>query len=148
MSDVVSTILIVLLAVSAVVVIAGVVLKNVSNTSSDIGGQQGCINLEMSALKCVYDSTLLDTNKNLNLTYTRGSLGAEQPLVNVTLIVESEDGSVKLYSYSGIDAFSSNFVQEKASGIPKKFSVAGVLKSGDGKKFTCAASSKISCSEI
>ena len=54
-SDVVSTVLIVLLAVAAIAIIGAIVLRNVGETGSKIEGQQACLDIQIKPVSCVDD---------------------------------------------------------------------------------------------
>ena len=142
-SDVVSTILIVLLAVAAVAIIGAVVLRNVGDSGSKIEGQTSCTNLEVSAIKCVYDDA---DSKGINLTYSRGARGSELTLSKMILVVENTAGTSLLNDTAVLNPLQSvtgNFT--RVSGIPSKFSVAGVIRTNDGRDVTCPASVKVDC---
>ena len=138
LSDVVTTVLIILFAVVAVAVIGAIVLNQVKGTGGKIDSATMCADFKIDAVKC-YNGTLVS---DTNVSILRGSGGSSFTVSEVYAIVEKADGTTEKSA-----DLKSNFQTAQSSKAvtistvkimnAKKAGVAVVLKDSDGKDVPC-----------
>ena len=87
LSDVIATVLIILLAIAAIVIVWGFVSNYLGKAGEGIESQSACISVNAKPLNCVIDTS--DNNATVNIQLVSGTI------VNVISIAEKDDGSKK-----------------------------------------------------
>lgn len=139
-SDIVVTILLVLLSLAAVAIVWAFIRGSIADTQSTIEQSQACMKLDLQPVAC-------DITSDPNRTVFRYRLGnTEANLTKVKLLVETRDGGV-----IPLDAPQVPKVLQTISvplgvnkSLVKKFSVAGVIVVDD-REINCAESEKVLC---
>ena len=81
-SDVITTVLIILLVLAAVAIIGGILLRNIGEAGSKIGTQTACLDLDVKPVRCTYNS-----GAGYSVQVSRGGRGSEAgDLAAVTLL--------------------------------------------------------------
>src|SRR3989338_8461240 len=86
-SDVITTVLIILLVLAAVAIIGGILLRNIGDAGSKIGTQTACLDLDVKAVNC--SIVLVGGTSTRNVFVSRGGRGSEADISKVTLLFES-----------------------------------------------------------
>ncbi len=157
LSDVVTTVLIILFAIVAVTIVGGVVINQINKAGSKVESLTTCNALELEPVKCIYNEQT--TSPAVGLLYRRGAGGGELQLVQVDLLVERTDKTIVNRTY--IDALHiptsmqtiwgslANYITTgaiTASNPPSKFRIAASFKDSKGKITKCSPSStEVSC---
>ena len=100
MSDVVTTVLIILFAIIAVVVVGGIVMNQVGKTSEKIASSAICSELEVEPVRCSND-----ISTGAYVVVQRGSGGADIKLSNVVALFEKADGTIDTAYIGDVSAF-------------------------------------------
>ena len=87
-SDVVSTVLIILLVVAAIAIIGAIVLNTVGKTSTKVDTAVSCQTLDIKPTSCTKTGTA-----SANVVVTRNSGGSDVTLSSVSVIFQKADGS-------------------------------------------------------
>lgn len=138
-SNVVVTILLVLLALGAVLILWGLVRTQLGQSESQIQLTKACFDLELEAVSCKYDTTNATT-----IRYKRGPGETGFELTKISLVIEFENGGSKVIQVEGSDV--PDFLETKVhttvslDSVPKKVSVAGILLTQEGEEKTCGES--------
>ena len=142
-SDVVSTVLIILLVVAAVAIIGAIILNVVNRGGASVSNTALCNNVVLKPTSCVYNNTntfgLFSTNINGNTT-----------LVNATLTLYNKQGDtvIKVVPGANIGNLQTNsFLLTKDNTVDpsSKLSIYAVIKSNDGTTAICPSSVSIPC---
>jgi len=145
LSDVITTVLIILVALAAVAIISGVVIKNVKQSEGRIEALQICQGLDITLLECNKDST---TPTSGTLKISRGT--SDQPISKVKILFEDSAGDVELViipSTSLPAVYETSFVlYSGAPAAANKARLISVVQASDGTEYDCRASNvKIDC---
>ena len=139
LSDVVTTVLLVLVSLAAVAIIVGVVLPQLRSGLKSVN-TAACIGFEIQPISCV----IADGN-NASVTYkwTNGDIS----LAGVKLVLESTDGNSKVIDGDTLNRLeTATMYNVTFKGTPGKFTVSGVLKSEDGSTTPCSEyATKVVC---
>jgi hypothetical protein len=141
LSDVVTTVLIILVAIVAVGII-GVVVKNfVTQGASQINTAAQCNALVLTPISCAWSGT-----GTAIVIYNRGG-GNVTTLTGVKLILirESDGTSVVDNAYEVAGELESKRQGVTISTKPSSFAVAGVITDAQGYNRTCASSQTVAC---
>lgn len=141
LSDVVTTVLIVLLSIVAVAIVSAVIVKTLQKESGKVGTFGDCNTLDLAPRQCVFQGT------NVLLSIKRGPASAGQPLSNITLVFKKSDGTT-IKANAPIIPAALETVQEGVvlSDSPASVSLVGILLDSEtGKTKTCPASVEIKC---
>ena len=154
LSEVVTTLLFVLLALGAVVLVWYLVSGLIKGGTSSVNLEKACLDLEMEIVSCDF----VNTANTANVVYKRGNneLPEGFSLVKLKLLFEMSSGETGSVEVSGVGTIpgaleskskSVNFQTEFGlSGVvPAKVGVAAILLS-DGKESACGESARVSCS--
>ena len=152
LSQVVTTLLFVLLALGAVLLVWTLVKSQITAGGTQIEFTSACLNLELEPVTCTYDS---GTN-TAAVTLKRGNKDPGMTLSSIKLIFELFDGTgvapdASSTSIPGIletkaDSVSGTDAGFAPANVPTKFTVAGVLTNDAGVDHTCTESSiKVNC---
>ncbi len=144
-SEVISTVLMILLVIVAVGAIAAFLVKFLRSGSDEVAQSQACLALDVNVKSCQYDSdanslsvtVARDRGENLNIVELKvfaAGTGGE----NVTLINQDIPGLFESRVYSA-NTLTSGVAVASAS-------VAAKLENTDGKQSYCAKSVPVSCS--
>jgi Tfp pilus assembly protein FimT len=143
LSDVVTTVLIILLVLAAVALIWGFLMPFFRGSGNQITSATSCLNLQMEVASCKNVSS--GTNENYNITY-RWTGGSDLTLDSAKVFIYDTDGSNKAVVAPKVDFLSSNTVNISASvKAGRTASVVGVIKNADGTTAACSESTKVTC---
>ena len=169
LSDVVTTLLIILLAVVAVAIIGGIVLNQVNKGGLQLQNTGECSQLDLKPVKCgLADQTVstepgVDALVDVNATYNRGASGSGSNIVKVSLVFTRADGSTAIKELTGDDiAAPLNSVTKiyvsgtgvapavsdanplvTGTSVPANLRVAATIRGSDGKDVVCEASQAV-----
>lgn len=144
-SDIVVTILLVLLALAAVAMVWAFISGYIGNAKGKIAQSQACMDLSLVPVSCQLTGGAFAT-----VTYKMGSSAVN--LTDIKILVEKKDGSVvpqdtslfpKAY-YVPAPLETKVVTTSVLVADAKRFSVAGVLTI-DGKEVFCTESDKVEC---
>ena len=99
MSDVVTTVLIILFAIIAVVIVGGIVMNQIGKTGEKIASAAICSELEVEPVRCSNDIT------TAYVVVQRGSGGADIKLSNVVALFEKADGTIDTAYIDDVSTF-------------------------------------------
>ena len=143
LSDVISTVLIILLVLAAVGIIGSIVLKQIKGAGSKIETSLGCGDVELTPVKCSVAAgkipTVLLSRGNDNVTMTGINLIFEDSasVTEIKLVPANELPEALATSSHTTTAL----VRD-----PAKVTVAATIRSSDGKDNKCPASTtKVTC---
>jgi hypothetical protein len=141
LSDVVTTVLIILLVLAAVAIIWGYLRGALEESGSQISG--ACLTLDLKAVSCQVASTGV-----LNSTLVRyGRDSGEGSLVNVTIVYDINGQSVTGYPTTVPKQLETAvFNSTTLPGKPTSVSVAGTVRTESGDLKLCDASPAVTCS--
>jgi flagellin-like protein len=135
LSDVVTTVLIILFAVVAVAVIGAIVLNQVKGAGGKIDSATMCAEFEVTPVKCSNTSAT-----NSYLTVQRGAGGKDFTVKSMSAVFEKADGTTDTATIASIPAAFTSAQGTKA-GVSftsyKKAGVAVVLTDSNGKDVSC-----------
>lgn len=140
-SDIVVTILLVLLSLAAVAIVWTFIRGSITDTQSTIQQSQACMKLDLQPVAC--DITSSSSERTI-FKYRLGS--TEANLTKVKLLVENRDGGVVPLDAPQVPKVLQTISVEMSvnrSNV-KKFSVAGIIVVDD-KEINCAESEKVTC---
>ena len=145
LSDVVTTLLIILVAVAAVAIIGTIVLNQVQKGGSQITVQQQCQQISFEPVKCTFPATS-SSSARVNVQ-RKGSLSSGLSLTKVQALILYADGAVRNYDLTNAPSQDLQSTDSIITDIgptynPKSVRVAAVLKASDGTDVTCAPSIK------
>lgn len=144
-SDVVSTVLIILLVVAAVAIVGAIVLRTINNASTSVDTSVICQNLQVVPTKCVYNST----GSQPAVLVQRKAEGGEFVLSNVTITytkgsaVESQNYNAELPGANEVKSFVASILTSAA--FPDSVKVASYVKDSKGKIILCSNSQAVAC---
>ncbi len=148
LSDVVTTLLIILVAVAAVAIIGTVVLRNVQKAGTQIDVQQQCQQVILEPVSCDQGT---DSNNPDSVFINRKGQDTSN-FLKLRIIVENSLGGVTSYESSIIPAIleTKKYTPNDAGGFTlatgSKVSVAAILRGDDGKDTICEPSTiKATC---
>jgi hypothetical protein len=146
-SDVITTVLIILLVLAAVAIIGGILLRNIGEAGSKIGTQQACIDLDVKPTQCI---ALVGTDDGkAKVSVARGGRGSDAKITEVRLLIDNS-GVVTPYVTSSNDDIP-NPLQTTSITTDDKDVVAGTTKvrvavqvtGTDGKSSLCEPSLEV-----
>ena len=139
LSDVVTTVLIILLVLAAVAIIWSYLQGALVSSGSQITGQ--CLTLDLAPTACVWNST----GTNVSVRYGRDAGAAN--LVGVKLVLTGADGLTTVINATKIpnalESFSANF--SAVTRQPLQFTVAGTIVTEAGDQKLCSTAAPIPC---
>src|SRR3989344_2993069 len=152
LSDIVTTVLIILLAIAAVIIVWAFIRNLIQNTGR--GLTTDCVKLELEPTGCHISTTDAD------ITFLWASGDISGSLTDVRLIVEDSNGErdIKSASTSTAPVYGQipGAVLETGKGtvdfgnvnpsLDLKASIAGVISGADGQTVTCKETTPIPCS--
>lgn len=153
-SDVITTVLIILLVLAAVAIIGGILLRNIGDAGSKIGTQTACLDLDVKPAKCTRANDLLNTPANVLVS--RGGRGNDVVISDLTLLFE-EATTKEVTTVVGSTGFSYGLDSLKAletdsytinSLVAGKYNVrvAATITGIDGRKVVCDPSTvRVDC---
>jgi len=146
-SDVVSTVLIILLVVAAIAVVGAIVLRTVNKAGPGVETSVICQQLQVSANKCSYTSginpTVIVGRKdgqtavsltNLTFIFTKGINSENKYATVFPAALET-----KSYSFTGANSLGTGVSS------PDSVQIAASIKGSDGKIVTCQIGQKVAC---
>ena len=153
-SDVITTVLIILLVLAAVAIIGGILLRNIGEAGSKIGTQTACLDLDVKAVNCSASVKSGATVTERAVYVNRGGRGSEADIAKVTLLFENSGGTVTPKSTPTDVTGSipkalettklSSIVSEATDAKYVRTSV--IVRGVDGKEVTCEPSLiKVTC---
>jgi hypothetical protein len=136
LSDIVTTVLIILVAIGAISIVWGYLQATVSSGSSEL--TTACTTLDLQPVSCSYNDSAVFVK------YSRNAGAAT--LTNASLIFQI-DGQANTYSATSIPNPLETKLQTlyTVAGTPSQFSIAGTVTTESGKSKICSESYKISC---
>src|SRR3989344_7089826 len=93
-SEVVTTILFVLLALAAVIIVGAFIRTQLTGTTSQAALTKACFDLNLEATGCKY--SINGTSYNTVINYRRGNQKVDYNLTAVNLVFEFADGTTKV----------------------------------------------------
>ena len=143
-SEVVTTILFVLLALAAVIIVGAFIRTQLTGTTSQATLTKACFDLNLEATGCKY--SINGTSYNTVINYRRGNQKVDYNLTAVNLVFEFADGTTKVTRTANApDLLEIKKDAAVLASLPSKASVAGILLDQTGKESSCEASPKITC---
>jgi len=143
-SEVITTILFVLLSITAVVIVGAFIRTQLSGTTSQAGLSKACLDLNLEAVSCKY--TVNGTNYNSSVNYRRSGQKLDFEFRSVSLIFELLDGTTNVTKTSNVpDVLEIRKQNVMLRFMPLKVSAAGVLINQAGKEYNCEVFTKINC---
>lgn len=153
-SDVITTVLIILLVLAAVAIIGGLLLRNIGEAGSKIGTQTACLDLDVKAVNCSLGIVVGTNPRPREIYVNRGGRGSEADIAKVTLLFENSAGTVTPKSTptdvtgsipKALETVKlSSSVSEAISASYVRTSV--IVRGADGKEVTCEPSLvKVTC---
>jgi hypothetical protein len=144
LSDVVTTVLIILFAVVAVAVIGGVIMNQVRGAGGKINNAALCQDLKLDAVRCSNDGSLAYA------IVQRGSSGEKTyTLSNVSVLFQKADGTIdKIAVDSANNPLNGLAALSQPAGTAKFFSnflINDVKTAGIGAEVTTESGQKVSC---
>ena len=143
-SEIIITILLVLLAIGAVVLVWGIVKSQLSSSEEQISGFSACLKLDLEATKCTI-TTDANSVEIYKVLVKRGSGSADVDVKEVALIFESADGeiSTKFDANAPLTLETKNYeiAKTSVSFVPAYVNVAGKV----GDKLCDPIGQKIEC---
>ena len=141
LSDVVTTVLIILVALGAIGIIVGFLMPMIKQGSSQI--TSACMTLQLEPTKCTYNST----TQEAHVLVKRNTGDAELKEVKVVFYAASGETETKnMTSIPGI--LETKLLNKTTSLIPKEVKVAGVVITEAGDKKICGESVVESCQTV
>lgn len=137
LSDVVTTVLIVLVALGAIGIIAGFLLPAIQSGSSQITAS--CLTLQLEPVKCTY------TEANVATVLVKRNTG-DSDLQGVTLVFTNSNGETE----SNITTINPNILETKSvvaslADEPKSVQVSGTVLTEAGDEKICQLSRSVDC---
>ena len=146
-SDVVSTVLIILLVVAAVAIIGTIVLRTVTNTGAQVGTAVNCQELQILPTKCTYASG----SPTLPTVLVNRKAGGTNLVVSGLTLIFTKNGetetSVATAPFPQVletKAYTLSTALTAPFSSPDSVQVAATI-TADGKSSTCPFSQKVSC---
>ena len=143
LSDVVTTVLIILLVLAAVAIIWGYLRGALEESGSQI--TSACLTLDLKPLSCVYKN-VTGANNNFSAVVRYGRDAGEAQLTNVSLIVEVAGETRVSYATrlpNALESYTANVTNLNAA--PSSFTVAGTVITEAGQAKQCPQASKVQC---
>ena len=149
LSDIVSTVLIVLLALAAVGIVWGFVSPAIRNSGVSVQRNDLCLSSEVLPIKCEYEYDGTDyTLKNVIVKHSKGGAVTE---LKAVLTFDGDTSETQSLATTGLLStlnFASTFVNADNK-KPKALETAAVIATEDGELFDCPQiSNKIDCEEV
>lgn len=143
-SDVVTTILFILLAIGAVLIVWGLVRTQLSSSESQITGFRTCLDLDLEVSRCT------STAADIKVIVKRGSGSSEVNLKELALIIESAEGDIKTImnsTFPGVlETKSYTLTVANIGFTPKYVNVAGKIEIEPGNDKLCdPVATKVEC---
>jgi len=146
-SNVVITILLVLLALGAVLLLWGLVRTQLGESEQQIRLTKACLDLTLEPVSCRYDIVTNETT----VRYKRGAGETGFDLRKVAIVLELADGGSEVIQTEEVPDFLETKVYNSAplAFAPTKAGVAGVLATQEGEEKVCGESPvEIECSPL
>ena len=151
-SDVITTVLIILLVLAAVAIIGGLLLRNIGEAGSKIGTQTACLDLDVKPAKCTRANDLLTP---ANVLVSRGGRGNDVVISDLTLLFEEATtkavttvvGSTGFsYGSDSLKALETNSYNIVLPAGKYNVRVAATITGIDGRKVVCDPSTvRVDC---
>ncbi len=141
LSDIVSTVLIILLVVAAVAIIGVIVMNVVKNAGTGVKNDMVCQNAQITPTKCNYNSS------SYSLVYG-ANLADGNRIANLTLILETKEGNIinnNVVGISSINNLETRAYSNLSSSNLTKFRTAYVVQAKDGSMVNCQSTIKLVC---
>jgi len=143
-SEVVTTILFVLLSIVVVVIVGAFIRTQLSGTTSQAGLSKACLDLNLEAVSCKYTGNA--TNYSASSNYRRGGQKLDFELRSVSIIFEFADGTTTVSKTNNVpDVLETKKETVTLTAMPAKVSAVGILINSAGKEYACEVFSKINC---
>jgi hypothetical protein len=139
-SGVVVTILFILLALAAVLIVWGLVRSQVTSAGSQIEVASSCLKLSLEATKCESNGAGYD------VLVKRGAGAPTNEPSGMKIVFEAADGTTEVIDSSIVPGELETANNPLTpSIIPAYVSVSGVFTTGEGKEGICEPSVKVEC---
>ena len=136
-SDIISTVLIVLLALAAIAIVWGFIQPTLKGGGTAIDFRQKCIDAEVTPLSCDASAG------NVTVQFTRGEIS------RITAILENSDGTTVLDTQNAPNLFGTtthNFGDPTPIAAGETVVAAAVVMNDQGERVTCDPSpTRITC---
>ena len=141
LSDVVTTVLIILFAIVAVVIIGGIVLNQVNKARTTIESSTTCSDLDITPVKC-YNATTPATSPVV-LIATRGAGGSTLTVTALNAVFEKADGTTVTTTLPTIPGQYATQTSNPTTGATD--TISNIKKAGLSATITDAKGNKINC---
>jgi len=142
-SDIVTTVLIILLVLAAVSIVGNIIMKNLQKGGEQIEKSTDCLNVEVTPILCKM------TGNNTYAVQYKWSKGGDMPLSSVKIFVYDSSGLNVVSDGDSPDflgVIEGSVNSAKLKGIVDYARVAAVIKSSNGENNICSESDvKVSC---
>ncbi len=140
-SDVISTVLIILLVVAAIAIIGAIVLNTVNKGATGVNSAVSCQSLDIKPTRC----SLAGVASTFAVAQ-RGASGSDIQVNSVTFLFTKSDGTTtQLSTSSSINAVGSTVTGNQSGAFTSVATFENVTLS-DGSNTVCPASTPVSCS--
>lgn len=147
LSEVVTTVLLVLLALGAILLVWFLVKGQITQGSTQVTVTKGCIDVEMEAVSCTYNATAVSA------AYKRGNMELSNGLVlsKVSLVFQNPDSTTTKKDTTNLPGLLETkktiytISSDLAGATPVKMGVAGTLRTVDGQDLMCPEAARIPC---
>jgi len=150
LSEIVTTLLFVLLALGAVILVWALVRPILTRSGEQITASQECMNLDLQATQCAYNTTVTGKN-NATVLYKRGAQAITSNFTKVNLVFTATDGTTITVVSTNVPTILQT-VSFTTPGVglakvPTKVSAIATLKNAAGTETTCevAGAPSVSC---
>ncbi len=146
-SDVITTVLIILLVLAAVAIIGGILLRNIGEAGSKIGTSQGCIELDVQPVSCSGLANTVPANVGVRVLAQRGSRGSNLDISKLNAIIVKGDGTTVSGVAATVPVALATATIDVVTNTPRKSaSISATLRGADGSEQTCEPSNvKVDC---
>ncbi len=152
-SDVITTVLIILLVLAAVAIIGGILLRNIGDAGSKIGTQTACLDLDVKPVKC---TKATPTSTTAIVLVSRGGRGSDAVISDLTLLFEDTSskavttvvGSATTPAYisGSLKALQTNLYSAAVPASNLNVRTAATITGSDGRKVVCEPSTvRVDC---
>ena len=152
-SDVITTVLIILLVLAAVAIIGGILLRNIGDAGSKIETQTACLDLDVKPTKCTKATTVATS---AIVFVSRGGRGSDAVISDLTFLFEDTSSkavttvvgsaTTPIYTSSPLKALETKSYSATVPASNLNVRTAATITGSDGKKSVCEPSTvRVDC---
>jgi flagellin-like protein len=141
LSDVVTTVLIILFAIVAVAIIGGIVINQVTKAGQKIESATVCADLEITPVKC--SNTTSPTDSKVSLVVRRDAGGSSLSVTALNAVFEKADGTTVTTAFITVPAAYATSTSKNTTEATD--TITNIKKAGLSATITDASGNKINC---